>query len=574
MPDAQTNVPDTFQYHSPDAVEAMSLEEVEQLWDMVPTEDRDYLLRRYRQLLKQNNISSDEQEIRLAEELLRRYQYEGLVPAGNQWVRINTTRRQQFRRGETATAAITEDDNQTFSWTNLLIAGFGIFLLIFAVPRLLGNDEETVAVVAESTVTATPTATATLTPSPLPTITPIPTATPIALVESDQFISAGDGRNREFFPVQLQVLPPDSTQPRVFVVQERAVELTEWEFDPNPDVASWISGTMIRPVFGIPYTPSTDEFLRSLTPGTQFIIRMNTGSELIYQYQSGNEISRENTAAFRQNTPGIVLVSIGEMNESELPTSERYIITGAYDSDSEINLNNFTSLPATTGNPADIGQLRLTVDQSYLTSISENSSNDFLYLMIHMTLQTGLEEIHLDSYRWVLEAGGTRYSPDFSRSDYDDLPQILSTNETISTSLAFLVNPFDEEALLQVESPENLYQSFLISPEKPQIQPSIRHLDIQLREVRQQNDRIIVETRIYNGQNQPVTLQEDDIGMIFGFTENPAGPTVRPVNFNPVVFEADSWTDLTWDFSWNADDPFAALHLAGYVWTINLVNDT
>jgi len=104
----------------------------------------------------------------------------------------------------------------------------------------------------------------TLTPLPTPTITPIPTATPIALIESDIFIQAGDGRDRTWFPVQLQILGTSEEQPRVFIVQEREIALTEWIFDPNPDVASWISGTHIRPVFGIPYSESNLNWITSV----------------------------------------------------------------------------------------------------------------------------------------------------------------------------------------------------------------------------------------------------------------------------------------------------------------------
>ncbi|MEO1646184.1 MAG: hypothetical protein AAFR67_13420, partial [Chloroflexota bacterium] len=79
---------EVFAYHEVTQLEAMSLADVEHIWDLVPTEDRDYLTRRYRRSLKTHGISSDAQEISMAEQYLQRYAYEGLVPAGDQWVRI------------------------------------------------------------------------------------------------------------------------------------------------------------------------------------------------------------------------------------------------------------------------------------------------------------------------------------------------------------------------------------------------------------------------------------------------------------------------------------------------------
>ena len=47
-------------------------------------------------------------------------------------------------------------------------------------------------------------------------------------------------------------------------MQERAIETTEWHFDPNPDVVSWLSGTYIRPIMGIPYSESNLALLDNL----------------------------------------------------------------------------------------------------------------------------------------------------------------------------------------------------------------------------------------------------------------------------------------------------------------------
>ena len=103
---------EVFDYHEVAQLEAMSLADIEQIWDLVPTEDRDYLTRRYRKSIRTHGISSDEQEISMADQYLQRYAYEGLVPAGDQWVRISASRRQQLKTGQTDTAEI--GDNYIF----------------------------------------------------------------------------------------------------------------------------------------------------------------------------------------------------------------------------------------------------------------------------------------------------------------------------------------------------------------------------------------------------------------------------------------------------------------------------
>lgn len=75
---------DSFHYIEVADLEAMTLEEVEAIYDLIPTEDTDFLQKRYRRLIKKHEIGSDEQEIDLDNEYLNRYQFEGLVPAGEQ----------------------------------------------------------------------------------------------------------------------------------------------------------------------------------------------------------------------------------------------------------------------------------------------------------------------------------------------------------------------------------------------------------------------------------------------------------------------------------------------------------
>lgn len=566
---------EAFEYHELADLEAMTLDEIEQIWDLVPTEDRDYLTRRYRKSVKTHGISSDEQEIQMADQYLHRYVYEGLVPAGDQWVRISASRRQQLKSDQTDLAEIDDDDRGGFPWMNVAIVVFGLFLAIFVVSRMMGgNSEETVLL--EGTLTPTPTVTMTFTPTPTPTITPTPTTTPIALVESDSFIEAGDGRNRDWFPVQIQVRRPDEVQPRVFIVQERAINLTEWSFDNNPDVASWISGTLVRPVFGIPYSETNEIFLDSLLSGTEFSIRMNTGSELQYIFSSAQELGREDTSLFRQNQPGIVMVLIGEIGTDGLPTSSRYFVTGTYNPNMEVDLSSAVALPIAMGQTADFADLSIRVDHAYSLAVPNATSDGFMVAVVDLTLTAHANDVALSNYQWFLDARDARYSPDLSAligTTYPLAPAILLANQSLQVSMPFLVNRFDGNALLLFSPPGVAGESFLVTLNQPLTEIIVDHLDVQLRRIRRSSTQIYVDVRIYNPQAEAVTLELEDMGMIFGFRPMPTGATARPLDYQAVIFEPEYSLDLTLAWEWNADDPFARLDLAGRVWSIALLDN-
>ncbi|MEO1666715.1 MAG: hypothetical protein AAFU54_18905 [Chloroflexota bacterium] len=565
---------ESFRYIEVSDLEAMTLEEAEAILDLVPTEDIDFLNKRYRRLVKKHEVGSDEQEIQLTDEYLNRYQFEGLVPAGEQWVRLSSAKRLDMKSGETDVNDYDEDDSEGIPWGNVAIVGFGIFLVVFVLFRVLGGDDSEASVVLEATPTATPTATATFTPSPIPTITPTPTPTPIALVESDRFIEAGDGRNRNFFPVQFQISRPDDTQPRVFIVQERAVELTEWQFDPNPDVVSWISQTSIRPVLGIPFSQANDAFIRSLGPGTVFTMRMNTGSELSFSFSSAAEVGRQDTTLFQQIEPGIVLVLIGELGDDNLPTPTRYIVTASYNPGNEVDLSGFNGVPANVGDVVRMPPVTITIEDSYIVPVSGSSSGDFMYAVVDMTVTALDEDVQLSTFQWFLDVDESRYSPDLSLSSgmtYANLPPVLSAGQAVQASTAFLVSRFDGDGLFLFAPPGQVAERVLVPFNLPPVPSTVEGLDVQLRRISRNGSNVFVDVRVYNPQAEAVTLELNDIGVIFGFTRNPSGPTSRPVDYEPVLFEPEFALDLTFTFDWNADDPFATLTVAGRVWSIQLV---
>lgn len=562
-----------FAYHDVADLEAMSLQEVEQLWDLVPTEDQDYLKRRYRKSIQTHTISSDKQELAMADQYLQRYVYEGLVPAGNQWARISATKRQMLRTGQTETSEMADDDATGWPLLNIAVVGFGIFLLIFVVARVMGGGADEGVAMTDAIIT--PTATPTYTPSPMPTITPTATATPLALVESDIFIESGDNRNRDWFPVQLQISRFEDVQPRVFVVQERAIDLTEWNFDPNPDVASWISGTTVRPIFGIPYSAANDDFLRSLASGSDFVIRMNTGSELTYRFAAAQELGRQNTALLRQDQPGIVVVLIGEREENGLPTANRYFVTGSYDPGAEVDLRSAEALPAAEGERIEFSDVSIVVDNSYVVPVSNGQAGEFMHAVVDVTLVGGASAVSLSGYQWFLDAADSRYSPDVSRVSsmmHEPMPSLIAAGQTTKASIAFLVRQFAGEALFVFSPPGEADEAFRVDFDPPPLEVTVEHLDIQLKRVQRSTKQVAVEVRIYNPQPEMVTLERDDMGMIFGFTPMPTGVTARPTNYEPLVLAPASVSDVTLLWDWNADDPYAQLHIAGRVWSVTLMN--
>ncbi len=258
--------------------------------------------------------------------MLRRYGETALVPIGSRWAR--TPGRVQDAAKRNAILDAPEDDAQPSSGkpSPKVVLAIGLSVLLFAgmmLSRLNGGR-------ATAMIDGTPTATLT----PTPAISPTPT--PLALESQDDVIREGDGGREVAYPVSLQVILPDGSAPRLWVVQRRRVQASEWRYDENPDTASFVSGMSVRPVIGIPWSDETAAYFAAIGDGTSFQITMNTGAILTYTFEDKREVRRSETGIFRQVSPGLALLLLGETDEEGLPTATRTLITAAYPPEQEL----------------------------------------------------------------------------------------------------------------------------------------------------------------------------------------------------------------------------------------------
>jgi hypothetical protein len=196
-------------------------------------------------------------------------------------------------------------------------------------------------------------------PLPHPPCDTLLPPTPIALEEQDTIIKDGDRDSSRTlaYPVGLQIYPPGEQQPRVFVVQRRLVECSEWEYDPNPDTASYLLGMSVRRVVGIPWSEENAQLFDRLHEGAIFHLILNTGAVIEYRFERMTEVRRSDTAAFRQISPGLVLVLMGELDNEGAPTAIRSLVIARYEADQELIREGFLStdveqlIPAATATP-------------------------------------------------------------------------------------------------------------------------------------------------------------------------------------------------------------------------------
>lgn len=376
-------------YHPMEDWQAFTIAELDEAYALVPTQRQQY----YREVLEREaakaNAVTDAEELQVARALLERFAGDALVPVGARWAKPPARVKAAAIDGE---PLVTPEDEVTPKGGNLpnpmlmVAAGVLLFvcLLIFLLMVAGGGDDEP-ADSETSNAFASPTLRHTVTP------------TPIALEEQDTIIKDGDrdaGRTLAY-PVGLQIYPPGERQPRVFVVQRRLVEFSEWSYDPNPDTASYLLGMSVRRVVGIPWSEENAALFDRLYEGAVFHLILNTGAVIEYRFEGQTEVRRSDTAAFRQISPGLVLVLIGELDGSGAPTATRSLVVARYEAAQELTREGFLSTdveaiaPIATPTPIIPTATPLPArDLLYVELVSATTSPDG-YLVTELRLYNG-----------------------------------------------------------------------------------------------------------------------------------------------------------------------------------------
>lgn len=564
-----------FVYRSPEELAQLSEAELAKLWDVVPTEDRDFLERRYAQAVREKGVGDDEKELQLLKKYREAYIYQGLVPAGKKWLKLSPKLRLTYLKE--GTEQIEEERQQSgFSvlfW--LMIVGGLLILGILGMNLLRGKGE-----IEESLVSVRPsfTPSATASATDIPTATASPTATPLALIESDRFIEAGENAHAELYPVQLQLYLDENAAPRVFIVQAVTIETTEWRYDPNPDVASWLLGTHIRPVLGLPYSETNAVLLAELQSGSLFVLRMNTGLELHFRLSERQLMGREDTSWLRQSSPGLLLTILGESDPvTGMPTAQRLLLLGRYETEGELRQENQEGLPHQATETFIWDEMDWSLAERQLLANESSRDDSLVYAHVQLSLRNRTGQIKdLSGYSYTLLLGESRYSPDSNaQSSLGIGPNIvqLAAGETGVFELAFLLPRSEASARLLIRNAVGLEASIFLDFTPLPLPARLEYLDVQVRAMSLDAEagRVYVDLRAFNPQETAVELQTTDITMIFGFSQPPTGPSLRPLDFSPQTIPAQSAVDLRLSFAWNGLDPFARFSMAAVLYDIVLL---
>lgn len=565
-------------YFSIDELQSLSLEELQSMWELVPTDrQKSYRTAYDREVRNAGAIGSDELERQVTVELVRRYIEASLVPVGSRWARTpqrvqDAARDNDLPDGETDTQA------KSSPLSPKVIVGLAVISLIFLVLMVFGGIGGKGGSDAQPESTAEPTET--------PELEINPTLTPLALEAQDDVIAGGDSQRVIAYPVNLQVvLSDDEIAPaRVWVIQRREVRTAEWNYDPNPDIASFVNGMSVRPVIGIPWSEGNEALFDNMEEGAVFTLTMNTGAILRFEFGAKTEVLRSDTGIFRQVSPGLVLLLIGETDTDGLPTATRMLVTASYPPAQELARDGaLLGLNGTIQTGAVGSTLSLTETMSIslrnVTPVADmpNLPVGQQALLFDFDIESGMSDVDTSLWRMeLIDPRGQVYLPHpdiLNEVNFATLPLVIPSRATIPASIGFVL-PNEVSAgrwVISDSRGSTIAFNFALEPSQS---AEVRYdgVDVRLVSVTTIEGQITTQLRIYNGQNTPITFNQDDIWLSLGYAEDPPGPRNPAEGLQPFTLFPEQAVDLTLIWYW-ADEPYASLAVGEYRFAIQVTRN-
>ncbi|MBZ0276483.1 MAG: hypothetical protein K8I60_10080, partial [Anaerolineae bacterium] len=448
----------------------------------------------------------------------------------------------------------------------MLLVGSLVALLFFGFlfTRLLGgSSSEPAEVTPELRLTPTPEVS--------------PTPTPLALEDQDEVIQGGDSGRTVAYPVNLQVMLTDGTAPRLWVVQRRRVAASEWNFDPNPDTASFVSGMSVRPVIGIPWSDENAAFFERIGAGTDFLLTLNTGAALRFVFDDKRDVRRGETGIFRQVGPGLVLLLIGETGADGLPTATRMLVTATYPPDQELARDGQvigTNTPlqeGRVGNTLAVGEAAVTLRDARLVSDSPDLPPDMQALLLDVDVMAGTEP--LDTRTWrveLVDAAGAVYPLSSGLAGDSALPADVPPLASLPASLAYLVPGSLTSGRWLVTAADGNGAAFVLTFAPPPVAQPYDGVDVRLVSVTHVEGQITTHLRIYNGRAETLRFTPDDIWLALGYAADPPGPRNPAEGLTPFDLLPEQAVDLALVWYWGGE-PYASLGVGAWRFAVQVV---
>jgi hypothetical protein len=332
-------------------------------------------------------------------------------------------------------------------------------------------------------------------------------------------------------------------------------------------------------VIGIPWSEENAAFFDDIGAGTTFLLTMNTGAVLRFEFDDRREVRRSETSIFRQVSPGLVLLLIGETDADGLPTATRTLVTATYPPEQELSRDgqiigmDITLQEGSIGETLMLGDASITLQNTQLVSDQPDLPANSQYLLLNYDVLAGTETLDTTTWRVeFLDTAGQIYTPSsaaLAYTDFDVLPIEVPALSSLSASVGYIVPDALQSGRWVITDAAGNGVSFALSFAAEPLDLRYDGVDVRLVSVTFIEGQITTRLRIYNGRTETLSFTQDDIWLALGYAPEPPGPRNPAEGLTPFDLLPEQAVDLTLVWYWGGE-PYASMGVGDYRFAIQL----
>jgi hypothetical protein len=264
------------------------------------------------------------------------------------------------------------------------------------------------------------------------------------------------------------------------------------------DVATWVHGTVINYVIGVPFTETNASLLASLASGDRITLTLDNGTRLTFGSPQAQRIAANDLSPMQQRTPGLTLVMLGSPEANRLIVQARYLPEESLSSEEQ-----------------RIDGVTIRVESSDVVE----EVDDSLYFVVEysVTNQSGAVVDPAFFDMTLEDSAGQRYTLNEDASswgEYGMLDMELAPGESASGSAGYVVPremPSPVTWIFRRDATASAAARFVLTYEPPPPAPAQPSVEVSKAFYDAQRKLIVVSGQVANTGESPLTVTLEDV---------------------------------------------------------------
>ncbi len=192
---------------------------------------------------------------------------------------------------------------------------------------------------------------------------------------------------------------------RTFDITPVAVQKGKWPVSTGDKNATWVFGTLVNYLIGLPNTSENRDLLQAVSESDEIALELSDGQTIVFKFDAQQLVSPNSEDIFSQHHPGLTMLLVGDDG------SERLVVTANYDVEKSEANRSVSSNVVAINTPIEIGPTRVKVLSGRLVENAPGVPVGSAFYLVDFTAENISEEaINVADFQFeLMDFSGQKY---------------------------------------------------------------------------------------------------------------------------------------------------------------------